>query len=314
MVIVCFVLAAVVMGQAVRIFQLKRSADEIGRGFGFRLLHDTNTLITLSCRDRHMCRLANQINRELKLLRRQRQRFYQGDLEVKESITSLSHDLRTPLTAICGYLDLTRQEIAALKEEKDLMPEKEEQIRRIERYLKVIEERTENLKLLTEELFGYTLASGGGREPVYEEVVLNHMLEESISAYYGAIIGRGIEPDIIMPEGQVRRRLDRKLLLRILENVLYNAIKYSDGDLSIRLSEEGEIIVSNHAAKLSEVQLQHLFNRFYTVEDAQSSTGLGLSIARTLTKQMHGEITAQYQEQILSIRISFPENKLYLFR
>ena len=108
-----------------------------------------------------------------------------------------------------------------------------------------------------------------------------------------------------MPEQNIVRRLDKKALLRIFENILGNAIKYSGGDLRIRLSESGEICFSNHAPHLNEIQVQNLFDRFYTIESGKKSTGLGLSIAKTLTEQMHGSITARYHNRTLSIILVF---------
>lgn len=282
----------------IKIYLLRRAAEEIREAFTDRLSSDTNTLIDVSCRDRQIRRLAETINVQLRILRKERRRFMQGDLELKEAVTNISHDLRTPLTAICGYLDLLEQE---------------QESETAERYLEIISSRAENMKQLTEELFCYcvvTAASGdasAGDMPSMEETSLNHVLEESISAYYAALKERCVIPDISMPECQVMRRLDRKALCRIFGNILGNTIKYSDGDLQVHLSEDGEIVFSNHATGLDKIQVGKLFDRFYTVENARNSTGLGLSIAKALTEQMNGSIQASYREGILSIRICFPK-------
>jgi hypothetical protein len=86
-------------------------------------------------------------------------------------------------------------------------------------------------------------------------------------------------------------------------------MKYSDGDLDITLSETGEIIFSNMAYGLNEVQVGKLFDRFYTVEAARKSTGLGLAIARTLVEQMNGTIYATYENDRLSIHILFSDTQ-----
>ncbi len=97
-------------------------------------------------------------------------------------------------------------------------------------------------------------------------------------------------------------------MTRVFSNLLNNAIKYSDGDLDITLYETGEIIFTNTASGLNEVQVGKLFDRFYTVEAARKSTGLGLAIARTLIEQMNGTISAVYENNRLSIRIFFPDD------
>ena len=110
-----------------------------------------------------------------------------------------------------------------------------------------------------------------------------------------------------MPEEKVVRLLDRAALLRVFSNLLQNAVKYSDGDLNIILTAAGEIEFSNSAAALNNVEVGRLFDRFYTVEAARNSTGLGLAIARTLIEQMHGTIRADYESNKLYIRILFPK-------
>ena len=141
----------------------------------------------------------------------------------------------------------------------------------------------------------------------YEDVIVNSVLEESVSAYYAALKSRGIIPVITLPEYKVQRSLDRGALSRIFGNIIGNAIKYSDGDLEITLSETGEIDFTNSASQLDEIQVGRLFDRFYTVEAAKKSTGLGLSIAKALTEQMNGTISARYDNGKLDIHIAFAQ-------
>lgn len=286
------VLALIIIGLLIKIHFLRKAAREIEAAFQDRLLVETNTLIDISCRDRYMRRLAGSINTQLRKLRGERQRFQQGDHEIKEAVTGISHDLRTPLTAIYGYLELLEQEV---------------QTDASVRYLSVIKDRAEALKQLTEELFRYSIAASTFGDTPYETVGINHVLEESVSAYYAALKSAGIAPEITMPEKIVRRSLNKNALVRIFANIMDNAIKYSDGDLSIALSEGGEITFANKASSLNKIQVGKLFNRFYTVETARKSTGLGLSIAKALTEQMNGRITARYANQMVYITIYFPE-------
>jgi signal transduction histidine kinase len=86
---------------------------------------------------------------------------------------------------------------------------------------------------------------------------------------------------------------------------LNNALKYSDGDLEITLSNTGEIVFTNTASKLDEVEVSRLFDRFYSVESVRNSTGLGLSIAKLLTRQLDGTINARYSEGRLAIVLRF---------
>lgn len=271
---------------------MQKAAREIAEEFSDKLTGDTNTLITVSSRDRAIRCLASEINRHLKELRRQRRRFVQGDMELKGAVANISHDLRTPLTAIASYLNLL---------------EKEEKSEAVERYLEIIRTRTECLKQLTEELFQYSVITSPDMDTATEPVAVNAVLEESILSFYAALQENKIIPDIQMTEKRIVRTLNRAALSRVFSNLLSNAIKYSDGDLGIVLNDAGEIVFSNSALTLSEVQVERLFDRFYTVENARKSTGLGLSIARTLVEQMGGNISAEYTGGRLSIWVRFSE-------
>ena len=290
--LLCGILAAVVLALFVRLRLLQKSLDDIGRQLGERLGADTNNPIFLPTRDPHARRLAAELNVQLRELRRQRQRYEDGDRELKEAVTNVSHDLRTPLTAICGYLELL---------------EKGEKTSVQARYLSLIGERAEAMKTLTGELLRYSVAAGGEEEPALEPVDLNAAVEEAIAALYGALVEGGVTPRVTLPETRVVRRLDRAALSRVLGNLLNNALKYSAGDLDVALDGDGTITLSNAAPGLDEVQVGRLFDRFFTVETAHRSTGLGLSIARALTERMGGTISARYEDGRLYVALRFPE-------
>lgn len=287
----CVVLLIAVLVLAVRVYLLRRSAREIAAGLSARISTDTNTLIGISSRDRAMRALAESVNTELRALRRERRRLQQGDRELREAVTNISHDLRTPLTAICGYLELL---------------EREEKSAAVARYLGQIENRTAALTRLTEELFRYSLVLADEAVEL-QPVVLNRVLEESLLAQYGAFRARGLAPAVQMPQAPVCRRLDPAALSRIYDNILSNALKYAEGDLAVTLLPDGTAAFSNTARGLTQTEVGRLFDRFYTVETGRSATGLGLSIARLLTERMGGTIGAAYGGEKLTVRVCFPE-------
>lgn len=287
------ILAMIIIALLIKIFLLQKAADEINEGFFSRLAVDTNTLIDISSSDKHMRRLADGINKQLRKLRRQKNRFVQGDMELKNAVTNISHDLRTPLTAISGYLDLL---------------DAEEKSENAVRYLEVIKNRMEIMKQLTEELFRYSVITSPDYNASAELLSVNSVLEESILGFYAAFQERKIVPNIHIPEERVMRKVNRAALSRVFSNLLNNAMKYSDGDLEITLTDYGKIIFSNTASELNEVEIERLFDRFYTVETARKSTGIGLTIARTLIEQMNGSISAEYQNNKLSVCIWLPDD------
>lgn len=273
---------------------LRHSLREAAEELDEKLRTDTNTLISISSGDRAMQSLVTHINRQLQALRRERLRLHSGNAELTAAVTNISHDLRTPLTALCGYLDLLEQE---------------PQTEAAARYLAVIRERTDAMRALTEELFRYSVLTATADELHTEPVCLNDVLEQSLAGFYGALSARGITPSVQLPEEKVIRPLDAAALRRVFDNILSNAAKYSDGDLTVTLSPDGSVTFSNHASALSRVEAARLFDRFYTVDSARGSTGLGLSIAKLLTEKLHGTISADYENETLRICIAFPTEK-----
>jgi signal transduction histidine kinase len=275
-----------------KVYLLRKGARQLRESLKERLTEETNTLLSLSTRDREMRRLASCLNQELRDLRRDRLRYQQGDRELKEGVANMSHDLRTPLTAICGYLELLKGQ--------PLPPD-------THRYLEQIENRTQAMKRLTEELFRYSVAASS-QELDLRTVDLDRALEESLLSFYGTFESRCITPEVTLPQTKVERLLDPSALNRVLGNILGNALKYSAGDLAVTLDETGTISFSNLAPGLDQVAAGRLFDRFYTVEAARNSTGLGLSIAKLLTERMGGTIGAAYDGGRLIVTLSFPAN------
>ncbi len=284
-----FGLFLIIIALCIKIYTIKKSAHEIKDELAYRLENSTNTLISISSRDKDMCRLADSLNIQLKELRKKRHIYEQGDRELKEAITNISHDLRTPLTAIIGYLDL----METISENNE-----------ISSYITMIRNRTDVMKQLTEELFRYSIITSVQKTNL-ETVCINDVLTETLAGFYGAITQCGIVPDIEISEVRTEKELDKSALSRIFSNITSNAIKYSDGDFCVRLSDDGVITFSNSAEKLTSIEAEKLFDRFYTVETARNSTGLGLSIAKLLTKQMGGEISAELADGRLVIKLYF---------
>lgn len=286
--VLLFVLLAVIFVLAAKIILLRRAARELAADLREHLATDTNTLLDVNSRDSAMRALAAELNTQLRVLRAQRHRYEQGDRELKEAVTNISHDLRTPLTAICGYLDLLQRE------------EKSDAVRR---YLTQIENRTDALRDLTEELFRYSVVASP-QELHPERLDIVRSLEENLLSFYGAMQEAGIRPQISLPEAPIYRELDAGALNRVFSNILSNALKYSDGDLSVTMQTEGCIVFSNTAKGLDAVAVGRLFDRFYTVEAGRNATGLGLSIAKLLIERMGGQISAEYRAQKLYITVT----------
>lgn len=285
------ILALLLLALLLKLWLLHRDLNTLAEQFAQRMDQDSNSPLFLPSRDAALRQLATVLDRQLRQLRRRRQRYETGDRELKAAVTNISHDLRTPLTAICGYLDL-------LEAETDPAAP-------IWRYLSAIRNRTQALTGLTEELFRYSVILSAQEDLPLTQVCVNDVLEESLVSFYPALTQAGITPQVRLTQQRVLRPLNREALSRVFGNILSNALKYSAGDLSVTLSDDGSAVFSNAAPGLDEVLVGRLFDRFFTVEAARHSSGLGLSISKTLVEKMGGHISAGYAAGVLSIRVCF---------
>lgn len=285
-----FVLIILVACLSFKIYYLKKSIVEIECDVKSIINSDTNKLIGISSNDKDIKRLANVLNFQLRILRKQKQQFSQGDYELKQSMTNAAHDIRTPLTTISGYIELLEQEVKTDKEK---------------RYINIMKERISSLKSISEELFIYSIANSEKNNLIKEEINVNNVLEETIADFYPKLTESNITPEIKISKMEIIRMLDRSALVRVFSNLMSNAIKYNNGNIKISLLDSGEIIFSNNTTGLDHVQVAQLFNRFYTVKLEKRSTGVGLAISKELVEEMGGEIKANYDRNKLSIHVVF---------
>lgn len=289
--VLCVIVITVLL---LKLHLLQKNLREVEENLETILSEDTNLLLTVSSRDKAVGRLANQLNEQLLKLRRAKHRYEYGDRELKEAVTNISHDLRTPLTALNGYMELLKREAHTPSSL---------------RYLAIMEGRIASMKQLTEELFCYSLLHSPQEEQP-EALSLNHTLEDVLVSFYAAFSSKGITPVIQMPESSVMRVLGPSSLKRVFENIIHNAVKYSAGDLTVILTEDGIVTFANTAPNLTPVTTAKLFERFYTVETVDAAgteaSGLGLSIARHLVERMGGTISSAYKNGELHITVQFP--------
>lgn len=286
---ICFVLLVLLFLSGMKIAAMYRALGEIEKDLDTILNEETNMEVPVSIQDRHMRAYVTKLNRQLARLRDERHRYKAGDRELQNAVTNIAHDIRTPLTAISGYVELL---------------EKEEKSEKVNTYLSYIKNRTNHLKALTEELFLYTVCHSED-DLELTECDICAFLEQTLLEYYGALKKKNIEPVIHFPENKVIRKVNAAALARVYANIISNAIKYSAGDFMVCVSEEGRICFTNSSEVLDEIQVGRMFDRFYTVETAHPSTGLGLSIARDMVEKMNGRIDAEFQEGRLTISIVF---------
>ena len=269
---------------------VKSEIKNIGKSLSEILKSDTNNLITINTNDYQLKKLANLLNKSLRELRLLELEYRNGNQDLKSSITNISHDLRTPLTAIRGYLDLMSGDDLTDKQVN---------------YLKIIDSKVKDLTELTEQLFDFSKVIDIQNAIKKERICINDILEDSIASFYSLFKEYNITPDIDICKDKVIRLLNENMLKRIFENIISNVIKYGEKDFRVKMCRDGIIEFSNKTTKIDSISLERLFNRYYTVQGAKKSNGIGLSIVKQLVELMDGRITAEYKNNWLIIRIQF---------
>ena len=283
------IVLAILLFFIIKVFIMKNEISNIGNSFSNILKSDTNNLITNNTNDKSLKNLSNILNENLKNLRKLEIEYKNGNQELKSSITNISHDLRTPLTSIKCYLDLMNNDDLTEKQKK---------------YLKIIDIKVNDLTELTEQLFNYSKSLDIEQEIKKDNVCINDILEDSIASFYSLFKEQNINPNIDICKDKVIRLLNENNLKRIFENIISNAIKYSQQDFNVKMYNNGTIEFSNKTDKLDKVSVEKIFNRYYTVINAKKSNGIGLSIAKQLVDLSGGKIEAIYKNNNLIIKVA----------
>lgn len=216
--------------------------------------------------------------------------------ELRASISNMSHDLRTPLTSIMGYLQM-------IKSEKPSEADKKE-------YMDIVEKRTKSLQKLISSFYELSRIEGNEYNFNYKKVNLSNVLCENIAVFYNDFINNNIEPVIEIEEGIKEIISDEGAITRIFSNLIGNMIKHGENYVKISLKKENDIIITeftNKATGLTQENVDKLFNRFYTVDNSRSdrNTGLGLYITKALVEKLGYNITAKLENENLKIKISW---------
>ena len=214
--------------------------------------------------------------------------------ELRASIANMSHDLRTPLTSIMGYLQMIRVDNISDNDKNE--------------YMDIIEKRTKSLQQLISSFYDLSRIEGNEYNFQYKKVNLNNILCENIAIFYNDFINNNIEPIIEIDEDIKEIISDEGAITRIFSNLIGNMIKHGENFVKITLKQEEDVIITefiNKATELTEENVDKLFERFYTVDKSRSdrNTGLGLYIAKVLVEKLGYNITATIGNENLVIKI-----------
>lgn len=259
----------------------------------------TEKKISLTLVDARLNELAAQINENMELQKQLRIDARKSEQRLKDSIAGVSHDLRTPLTAIIGYIQmLERSGLSGEQQEKAM----------------VILKKANAMRELVESFFELSVMESGQPELAEEPVNFTNIVSEAVVDFIPRFEAAELKPDVDLGDKSLYMAGDTTALRRIVQNLLSNALKYTAGRVEVTLEESaGKIIlaVANEVRPDTPPDMERLFERFYTADDSRNSgsAGLGLYIVKLLAEKMQGAVSASLENKTLSIYIVFQEEK-----
>lgn len=246
-------------------------------------------------KDRTSLELCKKLNEVVSIQRQREIQYDKSQKRLKQNISALAHDIRTPLTSATGYLQMGAE-----------CPDKETR----ERYLDISSRRLKELKDMLEELFLYTKLSNDGFELSIRSIQVLPLLGECLISMYQQFEEKGVSPQVEFENEGFQLMADEDCLNRILRNLIQNALQHGNGGITIT-QKGNQITFSNPIADDSTLDVTQIFDRFYKADAArcQGSSGMGLSIVKELVEKMGGRISAALHDNCLQIHIVLKESR-----
>ena len=290
------VLTIAVVYLLVRLLSLKVALK--GAGKQLREINrelEENRIVKLALPDKDAEELLTVVNESLQAIREQKNVYVKREKELKQQIENISHDLRTPLTSMLGYL--------RIMETGNMNPEEREDLQTVIR-------KAERLQELITQFYEYTKVTSTDYSLSLENIEVTKLLREALADAYSELEKRQLEVEVNIPQGPLEIRGNVNAMQRVLQNLLQNAVRYAKSYLEVIVSEEEgavEIIFANDVEDLNVSDVERLFERFYTLDASrtQGSTGLGLTIAKEFVEKMKGSMEAELVGEKLRIVMRF---------
>lgn len=295
MIMLLTVLLILLVAQTIYLLHYKTQIRDIGNQLHFIMQNRSFKRIETQLRPREIMTLIEGYNQLLDLQKKADRQYGRKNEEINATIVSLSHDIRTPLTALDGYLQLARQ--AEKYSDKD-------------HYMTLAKSRIRQLSKLIDELFLYTKLQNPEYLIEQEPIDILASLQRNLFACFDDFARQGIEPELDLPDLPVQVNGNSQAVDRVLANILGNYFTHGTGPLSVKCEEEKErvrICFTNRLTDGEQVDAQRVFNRFYKEDSSRSvrSSGLGLSIVKSLMEKINGNADAYSEQGTFAIRLTF---------
>ncbi len=292
--IITVILAIGVCYLSARLLLLKKSMKDAGKQlWEINQNLEENRIVKLSVPDRELERLLTDINDSLYMIRQERIAYAKREKAFKQQIENISHDLRTPLTSMIGYLRIVDTSSLNLEAQEDL---------------RTVLRKAERLQELITQFYDFSRLTASDYSVALESVEVTKTLREALADAYAELSARQLTVVADIPENAVIVMANENALQRVFQNLLQNAVRYAKSSLEVSVQETKEKVVisfSNDVEDMDESEAEHLFERFYTLDRARTSgsTGLGLTIAKEFMVKMDGSMEAGLQDGRLCIRM-----------
>ncbi|GAA0737366.1 HAMP domain-containing sensor histidine kinase [Clostridium oceanicum] len=252
--------------------------------------------VTIRLINKEIEELTKNINKSIDIRKQCEEREFKLKKHLKRTVADMSHDLRTPLTSIKGYIQFLKLDDLKDSERKE--------------YISIAEERVGALEILINDFYELSLIDSMDFKIELKRLNITKILKECILSRYNDFKYRDLEPNIDLCKDYLYIVADEKLIKRVISNLLHNTIKYAKDSCFISLKREDDKVtfkISNNAENITLKDVEHIFDRFYMADKTRSGkgTGLGLSIAKNLTKKMKGSIDARLNGDVLEISLTF---------
>lgn len=259
-------------------------------------IRKTEKKIDITLLDKDIEKMTIEINNLIDLHALSNIEKKSAERELKQAIANISHDLRTPLTSILGYIQLIEKPEVTDEERKE--------------YLAIAKDRAKRLQILLNDFFELSVIESVDHSLKLGKLGLNSIVEEIVINLYDKFNEQQIVPSIKIPQEQMNIIGDESAVKRVIENLVINAIRYSDGNVSITLERNNtkiNLTISNDVKNITEKDVELFFNRFYTADQTRSGkgTGLGLPIAKALMDKMNGKLSAELKDSWLHVKCSW---------
>ncbi|MFD1850791.1 sensor histidine kinase [Oceanobacillus bengalensis] len=293
MVYLLIIVSLIVVYLSTRLFSIKNEVKKIGRQLQAYNQQKTNKKIDMALLDQSIENLGIEINQLIDMHVKEKRERIRSENELKQTIANMSHDLRTPLTSILGYIQMA---------ESNELPDDERR-----EYVSIAKNRAKRLEALLNDFFELSVIESADYQLKPERFNIKNVTIDVLMSFFDRFNDKDMELIINIPEHNVFITADQSAVTRVIENLISNAIKHSSGNkVTVRLEEKKQVvrlIVQNEAHALTEKDVALLFDRFYMADESRSgkNTGLGLSIVKRFMEKMDGNITSELKDGQLLI-------------